>query len=165
MGLSEIKALKEAASMPKEKKRYVIPKISKKKKEANNGERFVVDVELELFYNNARAEMLNDCDCGCGNKTNKHNDRLFRWSICHIFPKRPNMFPSIAKHHLNWVELASYGDCHNKFDASNGYEWAKAKPYLWRKIIERSKVLYAAMNEREKNKVPDIILKEILNER
>jgi hypothetical protein len=162
MGLAEIQKIKAQALLPKVKKTYAIPKVSKKKKAENNGQRFVVDAELEKFYDDARVEMLNDCDCGCGNKTNKHNDKLFRWSICHIFPKRANMYPSIAKHPLNWVELASYGDCHNTFDGASGYEWAKTKPFLWRKIIERSKILYQVMNEREKNKVPNIILNEIL---
>lgn len=161
MGISEIRKIKEQALLPKVKKSYVIPKVSAKKKDAMGGERFVVDLELAIFYNDARIEMMNDCDCGCGNKTNKHNDKLFRWSICHIFPKRANMYPSIAKHPLNWVELASYGDCHNTFDGANGYEWAKTKKFLWRKIIERSKILYQLMTPQEKNKVPDIILKDI----
>src|SRR5687768_5566704 len=100
-----IRRLKMQAALPKPKKQYAIPAISKKKQkelDAEKKEREDGETELQKWFNERRVEMVGVCQCGCGMKSQKKDDLFFRHSAAHIFPKR--IFESIAYHPLNWVE-------------------------------------------------------------
>lgn len=159
MGIEQIRQLKSSAKTPK-KKVYQIPKISAKKmaqKQAEKGK----DVELENWFNERRKEMTGKC-AYCGGKTEKNNNSNFKSSIAHIFPKRKNMYPSIATHPLNFLELCFYeNSCHDNFDRNNLDFQDLINSPLKEELIYKVNVLYKAMEEGEKGKVPDNILKYI----
>jgi len=90
MSIETIRALKEAAKLPKIKKQYTIPKKSAKtiarEKDATN------DDQLEWFRER-RKEMKGSCK-HCGSKTTKDDDTKYHYSIAHILPKA--YFPSFG---------------------------------------------------------------------
>lgn len=101
-------APKESVAKPKKS----IAKKSAKKileekesKEAN---------EMDMFFEDARKQMTGKCFI-CGGKTEKDNEKNYKCSIAHLFPK--SKFPSIATHPINRIELCYYGkSCHTNFD-------------------------------------------------
>jgi hypothetical protein len=66
---------------------------------------------LSDWFNERRGEMTGFC-IETGVRTAKHNDAFFIFCIAHILPK--SLFPSVATHPLNWIELSI--DAHAKFD-------------------------------------------------
>lgn len=122
MGLAEIRRMKEQALLPKEKKTYHIPKVSKKKQQQmkeqkENGS----DVGMDKFFDDMRKRMVGVCQCGCAQPSQKKDDTFFRNCICHIFPKR--IFKSIATHELNWVERTFWGGHHTNMDERSIELW------------------------------------------
>lgn len=98
-----------------EKKRYVIPKISKKRQEQINRDREAgLDGGLDRWFEERRKELVGTCQCGCGQPSQKKDDTFYRGSCCHIFPK--SIFKSTATHPLNFVERAMFGGCHSNMD-------------------------------------------------
>jgi|SRR6516164_9939789 hypothetical protein len=96
-----------------EKKKYVIKKVSDKRKQklkdaANN------DENLDKWFEERRKEMIGCCQCGCGEPSQKKDDTFYRNCICHIFPKR--IFKNIATHPLNWVERSFWNGHHTNMD-------------------------------------------------
>lgn len=69
--------------------------------------------ELDRWYQDRRIEMTNCC-IECGKRTNKINDKYYRWSVCHIVPK--SLVPSVAINIFNWVELCQLH--HQEFDST-----------------------------------------------
>lgn len=117
MGLEQIRKLKEEALMPKVKVRKPIAKKSAKKIAQEKAlKELGTDNEMDRFFAEMRKKMTGKCFF-CGGKTQKDDDETYRNSIAHLFPKRKNMFPSIATHSSNWIELCFYGSsCHTNFD-------------------------------------------------
>lgn len=149
MGAAEIRALKEAAKLPKQKKKYVIPKKSAKKlaqeaaeKELRAGD----DTLLEMWFKARRNDLTGTCQCGCGQPSQKKDDTFFRGSCCHIFPKR--LFPSIMYHSLNFVERAMYGGCHANLDEGGMNKWPGMAD--WEDIKERFHILALLLTDQEK---------------
>jgi len=125
MGIENIRQIKEQALLPKEKKRYVIPKISEKKKKQVllDSEGLKEKSELDKWFNDRKREMIGVC-CNCGNPSMKFDANKFHWSIAHILKK--SIFKSVSTHKMNWLELCWL--CHQTFDSS--YENAQ-KMYCW----------------------------------
>jgi len=121
MGISEIRKLKEQALLPKVKKSYVIPKVSKKKKAENNGQTFFVDDVLEKWFIERRKEMTGLCS-ECGKRTFKDDNKQYKWSLAHLLPK--SIFASVATNEFNFLELCFLH--HQEFDSS----WDKAKQMM-----------------------------------
>ena len=68
------------------------------------------------WFNARRMEMTGRCII-CGGKTEAHNNKTFKRSIAHIFDKRKTMFPEVAEHEDNFIEVCFYGNsCHTNFD-------------------------------------------------
>jgi hypothetical protein len=66
---------------------------------------------MDDWYNEQRKDMKGVC-CNCGGKTEKQNDKYFRWCIAHILPKA--IFKSVATNEFNWMELCI--SCHTVYD-------------------------------------------------
>lgn len=115
---SSIRAIKEQAKLPKEKKRYSIPKVSVKKQKQLDEEKKQrlpdEDSAKEAWFKNVRKKLVGTCQCGCGQKSQKADDTYFRNSCCHILPQR--LFESVKYHPLNYVERAFWGGCHTNMD-------------------------------------------------
>lgn len=153
---------------PKEEKTFkrIAPKSQKKilreQQERESGR----DTRMDKWFIEGREVMTGVC-LFCGGKTEKENDVTYRNSEAHLFPKRKNMFPSIALHPENRIELCFFGNsCHTNFDNHIiTFEDVKNNfPEAWKEIIRKTSILYPAMTEKEKNKVPQILLNEINNQ-
>lgn len=166
MGIDEIRKLKSEATQPKERRVYRIsPKSEKKKMQEVIEREGGSDAALDRWFEDGRKAMTGIC-LFCGGKTEKHNDATYRNSEAHLFPKRKNMFPSIATHPENMVELCFFGNsCHTNFDNNIiAFEDIKYQhPEVWKEIIRKVVILYPVMTKQEKNKVPEILLNEIKN--
>ena len=89
---------KEAVAKPKKP----IKKVSDKRKtELAEGKG---DDALDKWFEERRVEMTGRCVL-CNGKTEKNNNETYRRSIHHLLDKRPSMFPSVAIHPDNWLEL------------------------------------------------------------
>src|SRR5690348_2912633 len=98
---------------PKEKTVYKLKTVSDKKKKELAGES---KSDLDNWFEERRKEMTGTC-LFCGGKTERDNDDTFKFSIAHLLAKRKNMFPNIACHPDNWIELCHYSNsCHSNFD-------------------------------------------------
>lgn len=105
------------------------------------------DSQQEYWYKSRRSEMTGWCKCGCGEKSQKHNNKFFRCSACHIFPKR--LFESIRYHKLNWIELAWIGGCHNNMDDGSLENWPNME--CWGEMVGKIKQLDPLIAPEEKN--------------
>lgn len=149
MGIEEIRNIKNKALLPKEEKKYVIPKISKKtqaKKDAEKELRGDNDPLKEQWFKARRIEMVGVCQCGCSAKSQKSDDTFFRGSICHIFPK--SVFESVMYHPINWVERAMFGGCHDNMDQQGLDKWPMMAD--WEDIKDRFHVLAPLLTDEER---------------
>lgn len=151
MGLKEIREIKAKAGLPKEKKRYTIPKKSAKKiaqeneeKKSRNGD----DTILQKWFKLIRRKLTGTCQCGCGQKSQKDDELYFRNSCCHIFPKRD--FPSVMYHPLNYVERRFWGGCHSIMDDTSMDRWSGMAD--WDDIKEKFYELAPLLTDEEKSK-------------
>lgn len=95
----------EAVAKPKKGIKKVSDKRNKALLAAKTGQ-----TPLDMWFEERRAEMTGKCAL-CGGKTEAKNDETYRRSIHHLLEKRPAMFPSVALHPQNWLELCFYGNC------------------------------------------------------
>ena len=149
MGLEHIRAIKEAAKLPKEKKKYSIPKKSAKKikQEAEEKKLQAGDDSLkEQWFKARRKELTGTCQCGCGKPSQKNDDTFFRGSCCHVFPK--STFESVMYHPLNCVERAMFGGCHHNMDNNGLDKWPLMAD--WDDIKERFHVLAPLLTDEER---------------
>lgn len=144
----------------KEKKVYYIPKVSEKKKKEMAAEKDGKG-ELDEWFAARRKEMTGRCQL-CGGKTEKTNDETFKRSIHHILEKRSTMFPSVAKHPDNWLEVCFYGNsCHQNIHNST-ITWELLHDSAeWSIIVDKFKKIYPYIAENEKKNIPELLLKEL----
>lgn len=153
-----IRAIKEQASLPREKKRYVIPKVSKNRaaknaaaKEDRSGE----DTELQKWYANIMQNEYPKC-WETDEPINKQDKMGWHGSISHVLPKSD--YPSVATHPLNYMILKMWGGTHGQYDSS----WENAsKMKVWKYACKIFNILYPLLTTEEKRKLPDIIIQEI----
>ena len=69
--------------------------------------------ELSEWFLERRKEMQGVC-AECGKTTNRHSDKYFSWSVCHVVPK--SLIKSVATHEHNWIELCQLH--HQTFDST-----------------------------------------------
>lgn len=166
MGLAEIQLLKEKAKLPKPKKVYKIAKKSAKRiaqeKEwaANSSED-----ALDKWFEERRQQMTGKCVL-CSGKTEKYNDATYRNSIHHLFDKRKYMFPSVKTHPDNWLELCYYGNsCHANIHNGKITWELLADSKEWNIIVEKFKKIYPFIAEKERYRLPDVLLQYIKNDK
>jgi hypothetical protein len=150
---------KEAVAKPKKP----IAKVSKKRKLENEKIKTTeVDSEMDIWFAERRKEMTGKC-LFCGGKTEKNNDKYYKFSIAHIFPKKPSMFPSIATNQLNWIELCYFGNsCHSNFDNSIlSFELLKDSKE-WDVIVDKFNQLAPLLTDAERTKKFYINLEKLI---
>lgn len=76
---------------------------------------------LSKWFESTRKKLTGTCQCGCSAKSQKNDDMYYKFSCCHLFPKR--IFKSIATHPLNYVERAFFGGCHSNLDDQSMDKW------------------------------------------
>lgn len=148
---------KEAVAKPKK----AIPKVSKKKKEEMADQKKGGDSKLDQWFEARRKEMTGRCVL-CGGKTEKNNDEHYRKSIHHILEKRPNMFPSVALHSDNWLEVCFWNNsCHtNLHNGTITWELLRDS-FEWSIIVAKFKNIYPFIHPNEHKNIPELLLKEL----
>lgn len=108
----------------------------------------------EQWFEDRRKEMTGIC-ANCGGKTEKDTER-WKWSIAHILPKRATMFPSVATHPLNSIELCSRNFCHDMFDK----DWETAsKMHCFPLALYKFRLFQSEIAPEERSRIPDVFLK------
>lgn len=103
-------------------------------------------LELKQWFLDVREKLTGFCQCGCGNKSSKNDDKYFRHSCCHIFPK--SKFPSVATHPLNYVERSFWGGCHSVLDDTSIDRWVNMAD--WQDIRQKFMVLAPLLTNEER---------------
>jgi hypothetical protein len=105
------------------------------------------------WFKERRKEMKGKCS-HCGNPSSKKDDEKFHFSIAHILPK--SLFPSIATHPDNWIELCFWGNsCHTNFDNS---AIDLIDMNCFDEIIEKFIRLYPSIIPEERRRIPQILI-------
>jgi hypothetical protein len=114
-------------------KKYVIPKLSEKKKKEilDESGKFREDKEMEDWYRAMRRLDVGVCEeLGCSNPTFKFDPHKFKFSIAHCVPK--SLIPSVRTHPYNYLFLC--WQHHSIYDSS----WESAKKLnCWKLAKER----------------------------
>lgn len=119
MPLSEYQKLRSAhienGRPLKEKKKYVLNKVSPKRQAKLDEQKASgTDSEMDLFFKSQRKGMTGRC-LFCNGDTMKNDDDKFHFSLAHLLPKA--IFKSIATHPSNIIELCFFNNsCHTNFD-------------------------------------------------
>lgn len=115
--------------------------------------------ELGRWFLDRKSEMTGRC-MHCNGDTmilNKDADSKFHYSVCHILPK--NLFPSVATHPDNWIELCYYkNSCHAQLD--NGI-LPTTQLNCFGVVIERLAKMYFSIAKDERRRIPPILLEYI----
>jgi hypothetical protein len=148
MGIDQIRKAKAEAGIPKPRKVYYLPKVSKKRMKKMADDNRPLDERLDEWFMERRKEMVGTCQCGCAEKSCKNDDMYYRHSICHIFPKAA--FQSVACHPLNFVELAFWGGCHTTFDQMGVERWVNLA--CWNDIQAKVLAMEPYLTQEEKAK-------------
>jgi hypothetical protein len=113
-----------------------------------------VKKSLSVFYLEQIAKAPKLCEeCGKGLRSSMCiNPRAI---ICHILPKRTEMFPSVATNSDN--VFFGCNDCHHAFD--NKGEDFIVKMKIYPILLERVAKLLPFMPDKELNKIPEYLLK------
>lgn len=163
----------------KEKKKYTIPKVSKKRSDKIAEQKAKgSDSELDLFFDAMIKRCTGKC-LFCNSKTTavdhsfyrddnprwsqeandkKHQctiEKMKRASVAHLLPKRPikkGGFPSVATNEENWIELC--WNCHTLFDTGK-ITWEFIKDSKEWDIIKEKllNVLPVVVEEERKHKL------------
>lgn len=148
--------------LPTRKEKKPIPKQSKKKKgEIQEAKSAGTDDKLDQWFEARRKEMTGRCVL-CNGKSEKYNDETYRRSIHHILDKRPTMFPSVALHENNFLEVCFWGNsCHTNIHNGTITMELLADSHEWKIIVDKFKKIYPFIAEGEKKNIHPLLLKQI----
>lgn len=102
--------------------------------------------DLDAFFERNRPKMTGRCQCGCSEKSQKHDNRYYRHCIAHIFPK--SIFRSIMYHDQNWVERTFWGGHHANMDNKSIELWPNMGD--WENIKRKFYILESLLTKKEK---------------
>ena len=77
--------------------------------------------ELDRWFKDTRKKLTGKCQCGCNKPSSKFDDRYYKHSCSHVFPKAK--FASVKTHPRNFVERAFWGGCHSVMDDTSMDRW------------------------------------------
>lgn len=141
----------------KPKKKYSIPKVSKKRAAqiaAERERRGGGDTELQAWYKKIQKQLTGVCS-RCGAVYDKKNLSYAICSTAHILAKREAMFPSVATHPLNWVELSPFCGCHDWFDKKASWPEILADPKIGELVADRFVAVEPDIAAHERHRIPD----------
>jgi hypothetical protein len=129
---------------------HPIAKKSEKRKQKEK--EMMHDDTMVVWFEDRRKEMTGICQ-HCGGKSCKDDDKLYKHSIAHILPKA--LFPSVAHHPSNWIELCFFGSsCHTNMDSGI---LDMTEMNCWDTIVTRFQEIYTYVDQKEKKKIPDVL--------
>lgn len=143
-----------------EKKNYRIPKKSAKKiilekieKQNRGGE----DTELLKWYKARQKQLTGRC-MRCGAAYNHKDFKQAVAATAHLLAKRPTMFPSVATHPMNFLELGATCGCHDWYD--NRASWAEIEAdKIWPVVVERFLMVEPDIAPAERRRIPENLQK------
>lgn len=113
--------------------------------------------ELQRWFEERKKEMTGTCK-HCGGRT-QAGTTSYKCSVAHILPKA--YFKSVATHPLNWIELCFYGkSCHTNFD---NQMLDIMELNCFDEVIEKFIAIYPSIDQKERRRIPDILLQYITN--
>lgn len=113
--------------------------------------------QLNRWFADMHKKMTGICQ-HCGGKTQK-NTPTYKYSIAHILPKA--YFKSISTHPNNWIELCFYGNsCHTNYD---NYMLDITELNCYDHVIENFITMYPDIDEKERRRIPKVLLDYIEN--
>jgi hypothetical protein len=129
---------------------HPIAKKSEKRKQKEK--EMIHDDTMINWFEDRRKEMTGVC-MHCGGKSCKDDDKLFKHSIAHILPKA--LFPSVAHHPENWIELCFFGaSCHTNMDSGI---LDMTDMNCWDTIVTKFQEIYIYVDQKERKKIPDVL--------
>lgn len=143
---------------PKAGKKEPVPiaKISEKKKQEMKDAKPQQELQEEWFARKI-SEQTGVC-MECGGSTKSAIYVYAKATVAHILPKRKGMFPSVATHEHNALELCATNGCHARYDIS----WEDAAQMkCWPIAVEKFKSIYPSIAAAEKRHLPDVLLQEV----
>lgn len=166
--LAQRRAYIEAGRPLKEKKKYVIPKVSEKRKQKLK-ELSNTDNALDKWFEERKKELTGICN-HCGGKTfikqenAPHDESVYKnekefaiHCIAHILPKA--YFPSVATHPLNWIELCFWGkNCHAQMDNK---VLDLIDMHCFDEIVRKFVAIYPSIEKSERRRIPQVLMNYI----
>lgn len=134
-------------------------KINSEKRKKTDKELGVPELDNGWFLERRKA-MTGICQCGCGKKSSKDDEKWFRASCCHIFPKAH--FLSVANHPLNFVERNFWEGCHAQMDNRSIEKWVEFED--WGDIKTKVRIMEPNLTPEEKGRKFYSILMKLVNE-
>lgn len=128
MGLLELQKLKDEAKLPKLKKRYTIPKVSKKRLKQMEDDKATFEQD-KIFYAEIWAASPHKCQCGCNVNLGKEPLTTF---FHHLLEKAK--YPMFRHTPENIMILAPI--CHNAY-----HSMASNRPEVIKRRKEAEKLL------------------------
>lgn len=78
--------------------------------------------------------------------------------VAHVLAKRDTMFPSVATHPENALELCTINGCHDRYDKS----WEDAsKMNVWPIAVAKFKKILPFIEPSERKNIPDVLWQEV----
>jgi hypothetical protein len=155
MSIENIRRIKSEAQFKQPKVKKPIAKKSAKKlaqeSEEKKGKKDPT-ASKERWFQERRSEMTGFCK-NCGKPSHKNSHEYFRYSIAHILAKRKSMFPSVATHPENWIELCQ--NCHQNLDNCMIDLIDLA---CWNEVVVKFQKIYPSIDHGEKKRIPDVLL-------
>lgn len=103
--------------------------------------------EMDIWFKNTRKKLTGRCQCGCNKPSSKMDDRYYKHSCSHVFPKAK--FDSVKTHPRNFVERAFWGGCHSVMDDTSMDRWTGFSD--WENIKEIFHELAPLLTDEEKS--------------
>lgn len=116
----------------------------------------VEKAEMDLWFLQQRKLLTGIC-LNCGQPSEKNNEKYWKWSCCHILPKKKEYgFPSVATNMDNCLELCI--KCHTLFDRN----WMTAAQMpVFNIAIEKFKKIYPFIAKSQLRFLPECLTQEI----
>ena len=155
--------------LPKEavpKKKKYLNKVSPKKQAQQTQDKLMgVDGAQDLWFEERRKECVGRCAL-CGEKTEKANDETYRRSIHHLLDKRKTMFPSVATHPDNWLEVCFWSNsCHTNLHNGTITWELLFDSKEWKIIKEKLDRVIPCVSQEEIKRLPPLLYKLYFGEK
>lgn len=142
---------KTLEQIEKQKKRNAAKLAATKLKTVANTEEVVKALkdyaDLDVWFKNTRKKLTGICQCGCNKPSSKMDNKYFKFSCAHVFPK--SKFESVKTHPRNFVERAFFGGCHSVMDDTSMDRWVTFAD--WENIKEIFHELAPILTDKERS--------------
>lgn len=133
-----------------------IAKVSAKKKKALKDSKPQKDLQAEWYIEKVNQQTGVCMECGGSTKNSIYV--YAKACVAHVLPKRDSMFPSVATHEENALELCTTNGCHHRYD--NSWEDA-AQMKVWPIAVEKFRIMLPSIATGDRKNIPDVFWQEV----